>query len=87
MGSVFTSPYKKLLPSYTLDEIAQHNTIESCWIIFDSNVIDATDFLSKHPGGIECILKKAGTDCTEDFNFHRSKNEWKKRIIGTVQNI
>lgn len=36
----------------------------------NSKVYDVTDFLSFHPAGKEAILKRAGKDCTADYNFH-----------------
>lgn len=43
---------------------------------------DVTDFVSKHPAGSACILKKIGQDCTVDYDFH-SKNA--KDIWGIYQ--
>ncbi|KAF8592453.1 hypothetical protein K439DRAFT_1400272 [Ramaria rubella] len=53
---------------YTLEQVAQHNSKESCWIIIENKVYDVTDFLPEHPGGSKIILKYGGKDATDAFN-------------------
>ena len=55
--------------SYTLEEVGQHSTGTSCWLILDSKVYDVTTFIGKHPGG-ESILKGCGKDATRMFSRH-----------------
>ncbi|KAJ3530189.1 hypothetical protein NM688_g7746 [Phlebia brevispora] len=52
---------------YTLQEVAQHNSPKSCWVIIKNQVYDVTDFLPEHPGGSKIILKYAGRDATDAF--------------------
>ncbi|KAF2860273.1 hypothetical protein K470DRAFT_217448 [Piedraia hortae CBS 480.64] len=52
----------------TGDEVAKHNSRESCWVIIHGRVYDVTDFLPDHPGGPNIILKHAGGDATEEFD-------------------
>ncbi|KIJ56594.1 hypothetical protein M422DRAFT_57288 [Sphaerobolus stellatus SS14] len=54
--------------SFTLKQVAEHNTKDSCWIIIDNKVYDVTQFLPEHPGGSKIILKYAGKDATDAFN-------------------
>merc|ERR1719375_2283872 len=54
---------------FTLEEVAKHNTKESCWVVLDGKVLDVTKFLSEHPGGELAILTFAGKDATEEFNM------------------
>ncbi|GIL55781.1 hypothetical protein Vafri_11308 [Volvox africanus] len=59
---------------YTMEEVAVHNTEESCWFVHDGKVYDATPYLEEHPGGAESILIVAGGDATDEFNsIHSSK--------------
>ncbi|KAH7375960.1 FMN-dependent dehydrogenase [Plectosphaerella cucumerina] len=53
---------------FEADEVAKHNTRESCWVVLYGNVYDVTDFLSEHPGGAKIILKLAGKDATEEYD-------------------
>lgn len=62
------------LKEYTRDEVAQHNSDKSCWIIIDSNVYDLTKFKMMHPGGEGVIMDVAGKDATEEFyGLHRNE--------------
>ncbi|EKM59804.1 uncharacterized protein PHACADRAFT_138050 [Phanerochaete carnosa HHB-10118-sp] len=48
-------------------EVQQHNTRESCWVVIDGQVYDATSVLAWHPAGAEVILRLAGQDATKAF--------------------
>lgn len=51
--------------SYTMKEVAKHNTPKSCWIVIDKQVYDVTPMMEKH----NPILKKqCGKDATQGFN-------------------
>ncbi|KAE8331433.1 FMN-dependent dehydrogenase-domain-containing protein [Aspergillus sergii] len=53
----------------TVEEVAQHNTRDSCWVIIRGYVYDVTDFLSEHPGGTAVILRFAGQDATVEYDL------------------
>lgn len=46
--------------TYTMAEVAVHNTEDSAWFVYENRVYDATPFLEEHPGGAESILLVAG---------------------------
>jgi len=72
---------------YCKEQVAQHNSLDDCWIIAHGNVYDVTRYLSKHPGGARSILTRAGMDASLDFDFHSkySKNKlWAKFKIGNL---
>ncbi|PWN42473.1 putative CYB2-L-lactate dehydrogenase [Ceraceosorus guamensis] len=50
------------------DEVAKHNSEESCYVIVHGQVYDVTEFLPEHPGGKKIILKYAGKDATEEYD-------------------
>ncbi|KAK0662297.1 Cytochrome b2 [Lasiodiplodia hormozganensis] len=51
----------------TGEEVAKHNSAESCWVIVHGRAYDVTEFLPEHPGGMKIILKYAGKDATEEY--------------------
>ena len=52
---------------YTLEEVAKHNTKESCWMVLYNKVYDLTNFVNSHPGGATLILINSGKDATVEF--------------------
>merc|ERR1711881_149769 len=54
---------------FSLEEVAKHNSKDSCWVVLDGKVLDVTNFLKDHPGGELAILTFAGKDATEEFNM------------------
>ena len=72
---------------YTVEEVCEHNTKDSCWVIANNNVYDVTKFVNRHPGGKFPILSKAGTDTTKHFAWHsaHAKELWKQYKIGTLK--
>jgi len=63
------------LKEYTLEEVAQHDKQEDCWIVINDKVYDVTPFVSTHPGGL-AILRNAGKDSTigfEKIGAHKKK--------------
>ncbi|KAF9654240.1 hypothetical protein BDM02DRAFT_3182063 [Thelephora ganbajun] len=74
---------------WSLSDVAQHNSPSDCWVIIDGKVYDVTDFLPKHPGGKQVILKYAGRDATTAYEpIHPDdaleKNLPKEKCLGPV---
>ncbi|KAI0819144.1 hypothetical protein BC628DRAFT_1404234 [Trametes gibbosa] len=58
------------LMTFSLEEIATHNTKDDAWLILDNKVYDVTSVLSWHPGGANAILAYAGkatVDVTNEY--------------------
>lgn len=53
--------------TYTLIEIASHNTQTNCWSAINGNVYDLTSWVSRHPGGAAPIISLCGTDGSATF--------------------
>lgn len=70
----------------TLKEIKTHNKRDNCWLLAKGKVYNASKFLDDHPAHLNRIMKYAGADVTEDFNFHTKsqKKIWEKYLIGKV---
>ncbi|GKZ00573.1 hypothetical protein MPSEU_001009500 [Mayamaea pseudoterrestris] len=80
---------------FTLDEVAEHRTSDSCWLIIGNasnggpKVYDVTDYLDDHPGGAEVMLDVAGTNADEFFedigHSKEAREELAKYLIGTFK--
>lgn len=74
---------------YTLAEVAQHDSVESCWAAVDGKVYDLTDWIDQHPGGPQRIEQLCGTDASQAFrNQHGGNPEANSELasfeIGTL---
>jgi len=58
---------------FTEEEVAEHCTKDSLWMIIKGNVYDITTYVSSHPGGERALLKFAGKDGTENVEYHSPK--------------
>jgi cytochrome b involved in lipid metabolism len=63
------APSKSDSKSFSMADVAKHNTKNDCWVVVDGQVLDVTEFLPDHPGGEKAILLYAGRDATEEFNM------------------
>lgn len=59
--------------TYTMEEVARHNTDASTWIIINGHVYDVTKFKTMHPGGAKVVMHYAGADASAEFKMlHRA---------------
>ncbi len=65
---VVVTPPSTTLGSYTLAEVATHNTSASCWTVVSGNVYNVTSWISAHPGGSGAIKGMCGVDASSAFN-------------------
>ncbi len=75
-------------PQFSQEEVAQHKTPASCWLVAGGSVYDVTAYLQRHPGGANILLKRAGgPDCQQDLDFHRQQTRgiWKALKIGVLK--
>ncbi|RUS86638.1 hypothetical protein EGW08_005587 [Elysia chlorotica] len=54
-------------PRYSRLDVSDHCSAESCWLVINNRVYDATRFLRMHPGGEDIILEYGGHDATTAF--------------------
>lgn len=57
-------------PTMTLKEAALDDRI---LLFFGRRVIDATDYIHEHPGGINSLKVRKNQDITRDFYFHSTR--------------
>lgn len=78
--------------TYTLSQVAEHNTPSNCWMVIEGNVYDLTSYLSEHDDKLN-IRSWCGQDATADYNTKAGKNKdhsskaddlLKNYIVGTL---
>jgi len=97
MNSVY-SVYSKIWNSFswnifvggkkiTKEELSNHNKAGDVWIAIDNNVYNVSDYVDKHPGGAESIMRYAGKDATSAFYQIHEKfmlEPLKNKIVGKL---
>lgn len=81
-----------VLPVYTLDELAGHDTLESCWMAVEGQVYDITDYVPMHPTPPDVLLPWCGREATEGmrtkgYGRDHSPAAWamlEDYLVGTV---
>ncbi len=77
--------------TFTMAQIASHNTAASCYSAINGNVYDLTSFVSRHPGGAAAITSLCGVDGTSAYmgqhgSSRRPANELASLKIGVLSN-
>ncbi len=75
--------------TYTLADIAKHNSPSSCYTAVSGGVYDLTPFINQHRGGSQAILSLCGIDGTAKFMAQhggqgRPEQELASLKIGTL---
>ncbi|KAH7726256.1 cytochrome b5 [Aphelenchoides avenae] len=55
------------MKQFTREEVMEHSSTDSYWIIIGKYVYDITKFLEEHPGGSEVLMGTPGEDRLDDF--------------------
>ncbi|KAJ6621231.1 FMN-dependent dehydrogenase-domain-containing protein [Mycena sp. CBHHK59/15] len=71
---------------WSLQQVAEHSSPTSCWVIIQNNVYDVTEFLQEHPGGAKIILKYAGRDATSAYEPIHPPDALEKNLPSSKQN-
>lgn len=87
-----TSTVSSSTPSkiITAQEVSAHASKNDCWTVIDKNVYNITDYVPRHPGGVEEISKACGTDGSSLFkgmpkhNGSEAKNQLARLQIGAL---
>lgn len=61
--------------TYTLGQVAAHDTADDCWATIDGGVYDLSAWISEHPGGQAAILELCGKDGTEAFKEEHARSK------------
>lgn len=80
------APYLKV----PREELKRHKSKDDCWTSINGKVFNITPYLNFHPGGVDEIMKCAGTDGTFLFNKYHSWVNAERLLgncfVGTLSN-
>ena len=71
--------------TYTLADVATHNTKTNCWTIVDKIVYNITPYIPSHPGGSTAIARICGIDGTAVFTNQHGTTGTQKNILATYK--
>lgn len=54
--------------TFTVEQVANHNTTSDCWLIINDKVYSVGSFLREHPGGASTIIPYCGKEATKAFD-------------------
>ncbi len=83
------TPAEPKKSGFSAEEVKEHNSVSSCYVIVGESVYDLTDWIAKHPGGADNITKLCGTDGTELFTkqhgtFQKAKDTLASYMISDL---
>lgn len=67
--------------TFTIAQVATHNSEADCYSAINGNVYDLTAFITKHPGGDRNILRICGIDGSAAFNGQHGGESRPERLL------
>lgn len=71
--------------TYSLQEIAKHNTESDCWMSVHGKVYNVTSYVSSHPGG-KAILFGCGKNATGMFEKRKDNTSHSQNARDILKN-
>jgi cytochrome b involved in lipid metabolism len=71
--------------TYTLADVAAHNTQADCWTLVFDKVYNITTYIRNHPGGASSISKICGKDGTSIFDNKHGGSSSQALILSTYK--
>jgi Cytochrome b5-like Heme/Steroid binding domain len=71
----------------TVAEVATHNTETSCYVSYQKEVYDLTNFIGKHGGGEEPILKNCGKNVDNLSAIHPGGNFSSPKVQSAIKSL
>ncbi len=84
-GSSGTTGTPASATSYTMAQIATHDSATSCWSAINGNVYNLTTWVDRHPGGRAAILMICGKDGSPLFNMQHGGQSKPTNILATFK--
>ncbi len=60
-----TAPDAAAVPSYTLAQVAEHASLDNCWMAIEGHVYDVTAYVPNHPTPPFVLEQWCGKEATE----------------------
>lgn len=74
--------------SCTVAEIAKHNSLNDCWVMYNGSYYNVTSYANNHPGGPEVFdSRSCGKDITSYLNGTASNNGQHKHSSGAYRDL
>lgn len=74
-----------VLKTFTLIEVATHNTDKDCYTTVSGGVYDLTSWISQHPGGKNAIIGMCGIDATIAFRAQHAGQSRPERELASFK--
>lgn len=71
--------------SYTMAQVAKHNTATDCWTVVNKKVYNVTGWVNKHPGGSRVITAMCGRDGTAMFRGEHGTSGKPSSVLAAYQ--
>jgi len=68
----------------SVQELSIHSSRDDCWVAYEGNVYDITDFLPRHPGTPEAIIPYCGT--SNEFEAAFVDQHGTSKVTGLMRN-
>ena len=79
--TITTTTTPATVKTFTITQVATHNSEADCYSAINGNVYDLTAFITKHPGGDRNILRICGIDGSAAFDGQHGGDSKPERIL------
>lgn len=79
--TITTTTTPATVKTFTIAQVATHNSEANCYSAINGNVYDLTAFITKHPGGDRNILRICGIDGSAAFDGQHGGDSKPERIL------
>jgi len=68
----------------TTSQIALHDNINDCWVVYNNKIYDVTSYIPRHPGGKSKILRNCGSTTSFEKEFTKQHKTKKVKLLMKV---
>ncbi|NMB84105.1 cytochrome b5 domain-containing protein [Candidatus Roizmanbacteria bacterium] len=82
-----TNAAAKKIATFSHAEVAKHNNVDDCWLMYQNNVYNVSDYLNRHPGGSNIIVPYCGKDATSAFLTKGGRGSHSQRAFQELESL